>query len=277
MQKITGIARPQGLKTKRISNFAKGTAFEVFDKDTVTEIELYDEIGFWGVSAGDFKNILKTVKSGTINLKINSPGGDVFDGIAIFNDLLDHPAKINVHITGYAASAASIVAMAGDTVTMAENAFFMIHRAWTIGIGNTFDMAKTADFLSKIDDSLIKTYTARTSLTVDAITDFMDAETWFNAEEAESNGFIDGVTSKETAKASFDLSVFANAPAMAKSKKPDTIDTKRDLERALRDAGYSCSAAKAFSSKAFDGELREAANTDALANDIQQLIKRYQR
>ena len=101
---------------------------------------------------------MQKITAGTINVRINSPGGNVFDGVAIANAIKSHPAKTVVYIDGIAASIASIIALAGDEVVMAENAFFMFHEAWSITIGSAEDLRKEADLLDKIDGVLAQTY-----------------------------------------------------------------------------------------------------------------------
>src|SRR5690606_33646296 len=120
------IEAPKGERRGPFFARSRGTVFDVRaaadKKAPVTEIDLYDEIGFWGVNAKEFRARLKD--AGDVVLRINSPGGDVFDGLAIYNDLLQHPGNVRVEITGLAASIASIIAMAGDEVVIAPNAFF---------------------------------------------------------------------------------------------------------------------------------------------------------
>lgn len=177
------------------------------------EIDLYDAIGAWGIRASDFKRQLNSIEARTITLNINSPGGDVFDGFAIYNDLIAHPATINVVVKGLAASAASLIAMAGDNIAIADNAFFMIHNAWTIAVGNKAEMDKTSAVLEKIDASLAGTYRDRTGLKLADVVAMMDAETWLDAETAVANGFADGTVSADAkANARFDLSQFKNTP-----------------------------------------------------------------
>ena len=155
------------------------------------EILLYDEIGFWGVTAKDFAGQLAQVGPGPINLRINSPGGDVFDGLAIYSSLKQHDGAVNVIIDGLAASAASYIALAGDTVSIAPNAFMMIHNAWGLVIGNKADMTATAGVMSKIDGQMAALYSGKTGQSVDAISAQMDAETWFTAQEALDAGLAD--------------------------------------------------------------------------------------
>lgn len=208
------------------------------------EIMLYDEISLWGVTAETFKRELDAIDSPVINLRLNSPGGDVFDSLAIYNALREHPAKIITHIDGLAASMASVIALAGDEVRMAENAFFMVHNPWAMVIGNADDLRKEADLLDKVAGSLVMAYTQKSGQSEDEITALMNEETWLNAEEAHEAGFVDEVVGEAKEKASFDLSIYANVPDALKGAEHDP--TIRELERALRDAGLSQAAAKAY-------------------------------
>lgn len=177
------------------------------------------------MTAKAFREVLNDIGTPRIRLNINSPGGDVFDGIAIFSDLLDHDATVDVRVTGLAASIASIIAMAGDTVTIADHAFFMIHNAWSVAVGDKRAMTDRAKVLAKIDGELAATYASATGQDVDDLTEMMNAETWLTAAEAVDLGFADEVISddedeEETANASFDLSIFKNAPRAFKRSKP---------------------------------------------------------
>lgn len=210
-----------------------------------TEIELYDEIGFWGVNAKDFRAKLKG--AGDVVLKINSPGGSVFDGIAIYNDLRDHKGNVRVEITGIAASIASIIAMAGDEIAIAENGMMMIHNAWTVAIGNAAELEKQAEVLSKIDGSLALTYASRKGAPgIRAVKQMMADETWMTGKEAKENGFATEILkpADKSAQAKFDLSVFENAPESLAYNDEDETKTIRDAERALRDSGWSRSEAR---------------------------------
>lgn len=214
-------------------------------------ILLYDEIGWFGIDAKTFANDLKAVDADTINLRINSPGGSVFDGVAIYNTLRNHKARVITHIDGLAASIASVIALAGDEIRMASNAFFMIHNPWTVTIGDSEQLRKDADVLDKIGDQLLASYVQRIGAgSEEKIRDWMDEETWFNAEEAEAAGFIDEINHASGALASFDLSVFSNAPATLVAA-AHASPTKRDVERALRDAGLSRAEAVAFAASGF--------------------------
>lgn len=139
-----------------------------------------------------FKNDLHAGK-GDITLWINSPGGDVFAAAQIYNMLMDYKGNVNVIIDGLAASAASVIAMAGTTVTMSPVAMMMIHNPWTIVQGEAKDMAKVIEMLGEIKESIINAYELRTGLSRAKLSHLMDSESWFNAKKAVELGFADTV------------------------------------------------------------------------------------
>lgn len=157
------------------------------------EIMIYDEIGFWGVTASDFIRDLAGISATTINLRINSPGGDVFDGVAIFNALKRHTAEVNVSVDGLAASAASFIAMSGDKVSMSPHSQMMIHEASGLAIGNAEDMRKLADMLDKTSDSIAAIYAERAGGTVDEWRARMKDETWYTDQGAVDAGLADEI------------------------------------------------------------------------------------
>lgn len=163
--------------------------------DSEAEIYIYDEIGYWGVTARQFVNDLKALGDIThINLHINSPGGDVFDGIAIFNALKHHGAAITVHIDGLAASMASVIAMVGNPVIMPENTMMMIHKPWGFAGGDANDMRDYAELLDKVESVLIPAYAAKTGKSSDEIAAMLEDETWMDGSECVELGFADQVT-----------------------------------------------------------------------------------
>lgn len=168
------------------------------------EISIYDEIGFWGVSAASFAQDLKSCGNNLkqINLHIHSPGGDVFDGIAIYNLLKNHPANVTVYIDGLAASMASVIAMAGNEVIMPENAMMMIHKPWGIQGGDAEDMRKYADLLDKVENTLIPAYATKTGKTPEELAEMLSAETWLNGKECVEQGFADKLAEPLVAMAS---------------------------------------------------------------------------
>lgn len=163
------------------------------------EIYLYGVIGGdWfgeGVTAKQVADDLKALgKVKNIDVRINSEGGSVFEGKAIYSLLNSHGANIAVHVDGLAASAASFIAMVGRSITMAEGAFMMIHDAWGVQVGTAADMRRYADLLETVNETIIDVYAARTKQEKSAIRKWMAAETWFTAEEALENKFADSVT-----------------------------------------------------------------------------------
>ncbi len=193
--------------------------------DTPT-IYIYDEIGkqsLWGdtVSAKDIIAALEAIGDvPEIDVRINSPGGDVFEGDAIYNALVRSRAKISIYIDGVAASAASYIAMAGDSIEIAENAMIMIHEAWTITWGNKHDIAHTHKLLEKIDGTLATMYAARSGKTVEEAGKWMEDETWFSAEEALAAKIVDRIgTALKTPPEAAAKAVarYAKAPAALKA------------------------------------------------------------
>ena len=185
------------------------------------EISIYDEIGFWGVSAASFAQDLKDCGNNIkqINLHIHSPGGDVFDGIAIYNLLKNHPANVTVYIDGLAASMASVIAMAGNEVIMPENAMMMIHKPWGIQGGDAEDMRKYADLLDKVENTLIPAYANKTGKTPEELAEMLSAETWLNGKECVEQGFADKLAEPLVAMASIKsrkLEDFENMPKAMK-------------------------------------------------------------
>jgi ATP-dependent protease ClpP protease subunit len=175
------------------------------------QIYLYDEIGFFGISANDFRQELEQVTAQRIALHINSPGGDVFDAIAIYNLLRQHPATVTTTVDSLAASAASFVALAGDRVVMARHSQVMIHDAWGFAIGDAERMREAAEFLDRQSEVIAGIYTERAGHDVAHWRALMAAETWFTAEEAVAAGLAHEIGSEEAVQNRFDLSIFRNA------------------------------------------------------------------
>lgn len=174
------------------------------------DIYIFDEIGTYGVTAQDFISEIKGLKDMPINLRINSLGGDVFDGMAMYNVIKRREAKTTVYIEGIAASIATIIALGADEVIMAENSLFMIHNAWGGTSGEAKDMRKTAETLDKITSELTDIYVKKTGLSYDTLAEMMDEESWLNAEEAFALGFIDTISDSIKVAAKYDVSKFKN-------------------------------------------------------------------
>lgn len=170
---------------------------EAKTEGNTTEITIYGDIGesWWGdsVSAADMDEILKNVSTENITIRLNSPGGDAFDGITIYNRLRDHDAKVKIVVDGWACSAASIIAMAADELVMNTGSMLMIHEASTIVWGTKQDFEKEIELLKKLDKSLVDIYMTKAKVEREEIETLVNNETWFTAEEAETIGFASKV------------------------------------------------------------------------------------
>lgn len=213
------------------------------DSNDTADIFIYGEITKWAWtedgehSATTFKEELDSMgEVSTINLYINSPGGSVFEGIAIHNMLKRHKAKINVHVDALAASIASVIAMAGDTIFMPKNSMMMIHNPWTFTWGNAAELRKEADDLDRIGNSSKQTYLQKAGdkLDEEKLQEMLDAETWLSADEAFEYGLCDVVEEENNMAASISEVVFSkykNIPKQFTEKKSAAISAE---EMALR-------------------------------------------
>lgn len=183
-----------------VLNQASSSGFKVGVRaqDDSVEMMVHGVIGddWVGLDSGSVAGFLKEHRGKSVNVDINSPGGLAYDGVSIYNTLVQHDAPVNVNITGIAASAATIIAMAGDNIRIAENGSFMIHRAMAIGIGNQKVMLDLADFLDKLDNQIAVTYAARTGRKAETMLKLMDGAvdgTTFSGAEAVAQGFANEV------------------------------------------------------------------------------------
>jgi ATP-dependent protease ClpP protease subunit len=176
-----------------------------------TEIYIYDEIGFWGTSAADFVKQMMEVETSRIDVHLNSPGGEVFDGVAIYNALKSHSATVTVYVDSLAASAAAFIAQAGDEVVMAPSSTMMIHDAMGVCIGNQKDMTEAASLLGKVSNNIADIYAQNAGGTIADWRSVMELEAWYTAQEAVDAGLADRVNNQPTdptATNHWDLSVF---------------------------------------------------------------------
>lgn len=186
--------------------------------DGQAEIYIYDDIGpsWLGLIGADrFQADLKALGAvNEITVRINSVGGDVFEGTAIYNLLNKHAANVTVDIDGVALSIASVIAMAGDTIRIAENGMLMIHNPWTIAVGESDDMLKAAELLDTVKTSIVGTYASRTGLEDEELSSLMDEETWFVGQAAVDKGFATEVTANKAVAAKYlpQLHKFQHAP-----------------------------------------------------------------
>ena len=249
-------------------------------KDNV-EILIYDVIGWPFVEAQDFVTTLSDMGGKDVTVRINSPGGDVFDALAIYNAISSYKGKITTQIESLAASAASFIALAGQEVKAYKNAMMMIHDP-LIGIwGNQYELRDAANLLEKISVNMLDIYADHSNIGKRTIKEMMKNETWFTAKEMKEKGLIDSIIEKDGAKAKFDLSVFSRVPDGIGGQKEGRGLTPREIERALRDAGASRNFAKAIAAggskdpeQKTQTELQQSANQrDAeIADKLKTLI-----
>lgn len=179
------------------------------------ELLIYEEIGGWGIKSKDLIEKLDALGAiTTLTVRINSPGGDVFEALNIHNALTRHSARVTVHIDALCASAATLVALAADEVRMADNGMFMIHEPWTVSMGNSAELLKQSDLLDTVAENVVSIYARKTGLDPAEVRDLMRAETWYTAEQALAAGFIDAIDEplKLAALISHDLSHFKKQP-----------------------------------------------------------------
>lgn len=196
----------------RISAGAERPMLRVVAEGDTAEIFLYSEIGYWGIDAQTFADTLNAHRGKAIVLRINSPGGDVFDGLAMYSLLASWPLPVSVQVDGLAASAASIVMLGGNSIAMARGSFVMIHNAWGIAVGNASDMRDFAGVLDQIDGELAGLYAIRTGKMKDEMLSLMAAESWFNADQAFETKLIDKIVESPAAQAHVAPGLYRNAP-----------------------------------------------------------------
>lgn len=192
-------------------------------------IYIYDMIdAYWGVSATEFIAALNSVSDAKVlHLRINSPGGDVFEGRAIVEAIKRFAGKTIAHVDSLAASAASSIAIAADEVEIAAGAFLMIHNASGMVWGDKTDMRTTADLLEKVEGTIVTDYMAKTGKTAEEIVAWMNAETWFTGDEAVANGFADRIATAPdgTSNKAWNLAAFDKAPKSL-LEQPKQVDAK---------------------------------------------------
>lgn len=226
---------------------------------TGAEVVIYDEIGAYGVSAKGFLAELGALPDGTpLALRLNSPGGSVFDAVAIYNAIKRHSGTVTVWIDGIAASAASYIAMAGDEVVMPENAFLMIHDPAGMVMGTATDMRAMAEALDKIKGSLLQGYAAKSGRPQEEIAPLMAAETWLDAKDALDLGFADRISEPVRIAARFDVGRFRNAP-------PELAEAVVDVDDGDHFDGAAAAVGDAGDESTIDDEDESAEGEGALA------------
>ncbi len=194
----------------------KRVAIEAKAEGDHVTVYMYDVIDAdYGISAREFSQAVAGLEGApTLNLRINSPGGDVFEARAIATAIKAYAGKVVAHIDGLAASAATTIAAAADEVIIADGSFYMIHNAWTLAMGDKNDFTETAALLDKVDGAIRADYVARTGMGEGEVRAMMDAETWLTAQEAVDMKFADKLADKPKAKnaARWNIAAYDNAP-----------------------------------------------------------------
>ena len=225
-----------------------------------SSISIYGPIGAtWdgsGVTVNRIAAALRSIgASKPVTVNVNSPGGDFFEGVAIYNALREHKAKVTVNVMGLAASAASVIAMAGDEINIGEGSFLMIHNAWAVAIGNRHDMIEAAAYLEPFDAEMAALYSNRSGQDVESIVKMMDDETWIGSARAIEDGFADGTLSRDF------ISEDANA---ASDRKALAL-----VEASLAKAGYSRSQRRDTLKSLFSGKPSAAEPAMPSAGDVE--------
>lgn len=204
------------------------------------ELLLYDAIGGWfGVDAKQFAQDLAAIDAEAIVLRINSPGGDVFDARAMATAIKAHPGKITARIEGLCASAATYIATSCDEVEIAAGAFFMIHDPWTMAIGSAPELRDTANLLDKVQGTLAADYASKTGKPVDEIKALMAAETWYSGQEAVDAGFADRLLDApppDAPAAAWNVAAYKNAPQALTAPPPPPAEPDREALRRRAEA-----------------------------------------
>lgn len=237
-------------KKIQLQNNGKNTGyFEIRNTtETTADLIIYGEIAsseWWGdeVTPTQMKDLLDSAEGKNLKIYINSPGGDVFAGVAIYNMIKRHSGKKDVYIDGLAASAASIIAMAGDTINIPKNAYLMIHNAWTRVCGNKNEMKKTIELLERLDNSIADTYVSKSAndTTAEKFLELMEKDTWLNGNEAKQYFNVNVIEEQEVAACITisDCERYKNIPKNLKNsieerenKKQQAKDKELELEKA---------------------------------------------
>lgn len=212
------------------------SGIRVQTNDQQATLYVYDVIDdWWGIDAESFVREVNALNVPILNVRINSPGGDVFTARAMQTALAQHPATVIAHVDGLAASAATFLAMGANEVRISEGAFFMIHKGWSFTVGNADELRTQAELLDLIDSNMANEYATRTGLDQNTVLDMMANETWMSGQQAVDNGFADrladGINENQANNKWFDLSAYRHPPDAYSSTHPAAL--RAHLERRL--------------------------------------------
>lgn len=251
-----------------ISKWCAGLRAAVKADDQTANIEMFGVIGedFWsggGITAKLVSSQLRAIGDKDVTVLVNSPGGDMFEGIAIYNLLQQHKGSVTVKVLGLAASAASVIAMAGDDIQIGQGAFLMIHNCWVMAMGNRHDMQEVSDYLAPFDDALADIYSARSGQKKTACAAWMDAETFMNASQSVDRGFATGIL--PAAEVTEDKEATNRAKSASALRKADVVLARAGVPRSERRALFS----KRMHSGTQDAAGTAGTTQDAGANGTQ--------
>lgn len=211
--------------------------YNVYEENNEGVIDIFGDISWWDNDEHTFKEDLNRITAENITVRINSGGGDVFAGHTIYNMIKQTNKHVKVVVNGLAASIASVIAMAGDTVEMPENSMMMIHNPSTYQSGTSEDMRKTADTLDKVAETIKAVYIKRTGLSDEEITEMMNNETWMTAQEAKEKGFCDVITDEikvdNSVNAKF-FNVYKHAPLVFTNKEDEEINKQTEYDEIIK-------------------------------------------
>lgn len=244
-------ARPGALPIpadRRVSAFAPASVYDRWGEEAAgvravatgdNVITMFEDIGddFWtggGVTAKKVAAQLRAIGDRPVEVQVNSPGGDMFEGIAIYNVLREHPQEITIKVMGMAASAASLIAMAGDRIEIGVSSFIMIHNCWVMAIGNRHDMVAISEWLAPFDQAMVDLYAMRTGAPAADVGKWMDAESWMSGTTAIERGFADAILPADQ--------MLLDAATQASDRK---VNELRAMELTMVRAGYSRTDARA--------------------------------
>lgn len=268
LPKISALSMPKHLSSEAPETIVARWKPEVrAAKSDNNVITIYDQIGegFFseGVTPKRVAAALRAIDSDEVVVSINSPGGDFFDGVAIYNLLREDERKVKVQVVGLAASAASVIAMAADELEIAASGFLMIHNAWAVSVGNRNDFEEAAQTLAAFDSAMADVYAARSGISRNEIAAMMDAETWLGGRDAIDRGFADALLSKD---------------AISDDKEDPARAALRTTEMALAKAGYSRSERRSILGQlkgmpsAAPSAMPSAGNDEALSRALGDLL-----
>lgn len=270
LPKIQALQKPDGISFEPddtcMSRWNPNSQAATEGDDNV--ISIYDVIGedMWGdgMTSRRVAGALRRIGQQEVTVNLNSPGGDFFEGVGIYNLLREHPAKVTVKVMGLAASAASVIAMAGDEIQISEVGFMMVHNAWAVAIGNRHDFREAADTLEPFDGAMAGLYATRAGVDKAEAAKWMDAETWFNGQDAIDAGLADSILS------SAEISERENENAKS-------LLTERRAEMAMRRGGCGSNEAKSLVAQLKRGKRDAAPDATRDAGSILAEIEAFGR